>query len=77
MKLIVKPKKLLLTIKQTTFEIKRQFEEDQEEDWHVISRDIDLNFFKDKNNEYKAAIYIVENAKRTDVFYPLEVEVAK
>lgn len=77
MKLIVTPTELVLSAKQKVFSIKRQFEEDQEEDWHVISDAIDLNFFKDENNEYKAAIYIVENAKRTDEFYPLEVEVIK
>ena len=67
----------MLSTGQKLFSIKRQFEEDQEEDWHVISDAIDLNFFKDEDNEYKAAIHVVDNGKRTNTFFPLEVEVIK
>jgi hypothetical protein len=77
MKLFVHPTELVLSTKQKTFFIKRQFEEDQEKKCYAINDAINLNFFKDENNEYKAVIRIIDNENRTDVFSPLELEVVK
>jgi len=77
MKLIVHSTELVLSTQQKIFFIKRQFEEDKEKDWYAISDAINLNFFKDEDNEYKAAIRIVDNENRTDILFPLELEVIK
>jgi hypothetical protein len=77
MKLIVHSTELVLSTQQKTFFIKRQFEEDKEKDWYAINDAINLNFFKDENNEYKAAIRIVDNENSTDILFPLELEVIK
>jgi hypothetical protein len=75
MKLIVTEEDLILDTQEGTYTVKRTFEEDE---WHVITEFVDLNFFYDADEDkYHAAIYLVIDGQTiTHTEHKIEVEFA-
>jgi hypothetical protein len=75
MKLIVTEEDLILDTQEGTYTVKRTFEEDE---WHVITEFVDLNFFYDADEDkYHAAIYLVlDGQTQTHTEHKIEVEFA-
>lgn len=73
MKLIVTEEDLILDTQEGQYTLKRAHEEDE---WHVITEFVDLNFFYDADEDkYHAAIYLVIDGQTiTHTEHKIDVE---